>query len=74
MDRPKLISIALATLALSGCAVGERLGWTRHHEVPNADVKASCERSVKSLEGQADHATAMQACVDATSRQGRRGT
>jgi hypothetical protein len=64
--------LALAGIALGGCAMGkevkEEMGWTKH-AVPSDVVRSSCENAVKGLEGKPDHHIAMDACVDAKTRQ-----
>jgi hypothetical protein len=60
--------LALAGIALGGCAMGKEMGWSKH-AAPSDVVKTSCDNAVKGLEGKPDHHTAMDACVDAKTRQ-----
>lgn len=60
--------LVLACTSLAGCAMGSRLGWTSERHSPTAEIQASCESAVKTLEGQPDHSVALDACIDANSR------
>lgn len=60
----RVVLLALATLSLSGCAVGSKLGWNADRVEPTAADRAACEAAVKTLEGKADHAIALRACLD----------
>lgn len=62
--------LALATVALTGCAIGAKLGWNADRTVPSEVVQTNCEAAVRTLKGQPDHDVAMKACVDAKTRQG----
>lgn len=55
----------LAVLLLAGCAAGSKLGWSKDRAEPTAAERASCETSVRTLEGKDDHALALRACLDA---------
>jgi hypothetical protein len=61
--------LAMAGLSLSACAIGTEMGWTSDHAAPSDVVRSNCDSAVKTLEGKADHATAMHACVEAKTRQ-----
>ena len=66
----RLPLLALAMLALSGCAVGEKLGWHRGSPDPATSVVvASCDAATATLKGRPDHDIAHRACVDAKTRQ-----
>jgi hypothetical protein len=56
--------LGLAGLALAGCAAGEKLGWHKDRAEPTAAERATCETSVRTLEGSEDHALALRACLD----------
>lgn len=63
--------LALAGVGLNGCAVGAKLGWTANRSAPpSAVIQASCDTAVKTLAGKPGHDTAMNACVEAKTRQG----
>lgn len=54
---------------LTGCAVGEKLGWHRGHGPATEVQLASCEAATATLKGRPDHDTAYDACVEAKVRQ-----
>lgn len=62
--------LALTCVALTGCAIGTKLGWHDDRRVASDVVQASCDKAVRTLRGQPDHNIAMRACVDAKTRQG----
>ena len=55
--------------ALSGCAVGEEMGWHHDHAAATDVQVASCDAATATLKGRPDHDTAYRACVDAKARQ-----
>ena len=59
-------------IGLGGCAVGQRLGWHATPADATASVRASCEAATRTLTGRDDHATAIDACIEAKTRQGLR--
>lgn len=61
----RVASLGLCVLVLSGCAAGSKLGWNKDRAEPTAAERASCETSVRTLEGKEDHALALRACLDA---------
>lgn len=68
--------LLLALPAVGGCATGgkldwNRLGWHKQPAPPSDVVLASCQAAVGGLKGQADYHTALRACTDAKTRQGR---
>lgn len=68
--KPILYTLPLAALALSGCAVGEKLGWHRESAAPASEVvRASCTTATATLKGRPDHDVAYRACVEAKTRQ-----
>jgi hypothetical protein len=66
-----VIALALAT-GLAGCAVGQRLGWRTTPAEATASVRSSCDDATRTLAGGPGHATALEACVEAKTRQGLR--
>ena len=62
--------LTLASVALAGCSLGTRLGWTREQAKPTEIVRANCDAAVRTLQGKSDHDTAMDACVQTKTRQG----
>lgn len=62
--------LTLASVALGGCAVGAKLGWTADHVVPSDIIQNHCDAAVRTLQGKPDHNIAMRACVQAKTRQG----
>ncbi len=72
----RMTLLALATFALSACATGgkmdwNKLGWHKQHAAPSDVVLANCQAAVGTLKGRADYDTALRACTDAKTRQGR---
>lgn len=68
--------LVLAMLAVSGCATGgkldwNKLGWHKKQAPPSDVVLASCQAAVGGLKGRADYDSALRACTDAKTRQGR---
>ena len=67
--RIRIVLLATAVPMLSACAIGTEMGWTSDHAAASDVVRSSCDNAVKTLEGKADHGTAMHACVEAKTRQ-----
>lgn len=63
------IPLALVVLALSGCAVGDKLGWHRESAPASEVVRASCTTATATLKGRPQHDVAYGACVEAKTRQ-----
>lgn len=73
MDVRLAISVvAMAVVGMTGCASGNplsRMGWTSPRVEATADIRSRCEASVQTLRGQPDYNTALQACLQAMTRQ-----
>ncbi|CAN5236015.1 hypothetical protein BH11PSE14_BH11PSE14_22320 [soil metagenome] len=72
----RIVLLALAAFALSGCATGgkmdwNKLGWHKQKAAPSEVVLVNCQAAVGTLKGRADYDTALDACTDAKTRQGR---
>jgi hypothetical protein len=67
--RIRFLATGLMATSLAGCANGQRLGWTTTRADATDRVRASCEEATRTLKGGPDHATALQACLDAKTRQ-----
>jgi len=67
----RVLLLALGACALSGCAVGEKLGWHRGAAAKATAVQvASCDAATSTLKQRPDHDVAHRACVEAKVRQG----
>jgi hypothetical protein len=56
--------------AMSGCAVGEQMGWHHDHAQATEVQVASCDAATATLKGQSDYDVSHRACVHAKARQG----
>ncbi len=70
--RISIAALALAAATLTGCATANplsRMGWTSPRIDATAEIRTSCEASVRTLRGQPDYDTALHACLQAMTRQ-----
>lgn len=66
--------IAVAAAGMAGCATSNplaRWGLTSPQVEPTAKMRATCEDSVRTLQGRPDYDTALHACLQAAARRGK---